>query len=125
MGWFSKVANFAKKAYAGVKGALNTGLKIGSKILNNPVVDAIRDVAPAIPIIGGTIGKGLDFAQRALATGERISKTIERGEDVARNVGRLRNEGFTPAVINDIKDSAQNFGFNAVSDYNEFKRKKG
>lgn len=117
MGFFGSVGNFFKKAYRGVKSALNTGVKIGNKVLNNPVVDVIRDVSAYVPGLGGIVNKGLTLAQRAVDTGAKVSRTIEKGEEVVDKIKDVGKSGFHPAVIQDALKSAAGFHNNIRNDF--------
>jgi len=110
MGFWNSLKNFAGKAWRGVKGALKTGVHVGQKILNSPVIDVIKQGASFIPGVGGLVSKGIGLAQRAVDVGDRVSKGIERGEAIGKKLKEGFSGGFKPSVIGEGVKEAVEFG---------------
>jgi hypothetical protein len=79
------VGRGAQTVYNGVKSGLLKGLPVAEKIndfLKSGTGKTVRDIAGAIPVVGGALKSGYDIAQRGL----------ERGIEIGRNVQGIQNK---------------------------------
>ena len=96
MGFFSFVKNIGRKiAGAGKivlgkgKSLLKTGVSIGNKVVNNPIVSRIVDIAT--PLLstnpyGRAVLLGIKGAQKGLEIGDKLLEGIDTAERVAKSI---------------------------------------
>ena len=92
-----KIASGAKIAYGQGKNMLKTGVSIGSKIVNNPILN--KAVTIASPFLGMTpIGRagllGFKGVQKAFQFGDGLVKGIDSVEKVGKSIEKIRKGDY-------------------------------
>ena len=96
-----KVSGAAKILYGGGKSLLKTGVSIGSKIINNPIVNKAVDFAT--PFLstnpyGRAALMGIQAAKGALRFGENLSAGIDKVEGGVKSIEKIRKGDFSGGV---------------------------
>lgn len=104
MGFFNFVKNIGRKiggaakiVYGQGKNMLKTGVSIGSKIVNNPILN--KAVTIASPFLGMTpVGRaallGFKGVQKAFQFGDGLVKGIDSVENVAKSIEKIRKGDY-------------------------------
>jgi len=115
MGFFSWIGNKVKTGFNIGKKALKAGVRIGDKLLNNPIVD--MGLKLATPLLAtNPYGRGLLLGvaglKKGLEYGKKLTDTIEIGEKVAKTIKKPTfnlGDDLLP-VASDIIKGARNLG---------------
>ena len=132
MGFFSFVKNIGRKiAGAGKivlgkgKSLLKTGVSIGNKVVNNPIVSRIVDIAT--PLLstnpyGRAVLLGIKGAQKGLEIGDKLLEGIDTAERVTKSIQKVRGGDLSGIgeIALDVKSGIE-LGKNLKNDSGEFK----
>lgn len=94
MGFFSWIGNKVKTGFNLGKKVLKAGVRIGDKLLNNPIVDmGLKIATPLLATnpYGRAALVGIAGIKKGLEYGKKLSDTIEIGEKV---VDRIKKPDF-------------------------------
>lgn len=111
-----KIAGTAKIVYGQGKNILKTGVSIGSKIVNNPILNKAVDIAtPFLSVnpYGRAALLGFKGVQKAFQFGDGIVKGINSAERAVKSIEKIRKGdyfGGTGDLIGAVKG-----GFDAQS----------
>ena len=104
MGFFNFVKNIGRKisasakiVYGGAKDALKTGVSIGSKIVNNPILNkAVNIASPFLSLtpVGRAAVLGFKGVQKAFQFGDGLVKGINSVEQAAKSIEKIRKGDY-------------------------------
>tara|TARA_Y100000758_G_scaffold274816_1_gene218889 strand:+ start:372 stop:800 length:429 start_codon:yes stop_codon:yes gene_type:complete len=115
MGFFSWIGNKIKTGFNIGKKALKAGVRLGDKLVNNPIVDlGLKFASPILASnpYGRAALLGIAGLKKGLEYGKKLTDTIEIGEKVAKTIQKPTfnlGDDLLP-VASDIIKGARNLG---------------
>jgi len=102
-----KIGSAAKVVYGGGKSLLKTGVSLGNKIVNNPIVN--KAIGFATPFLatnpyGRMALMGIQGAKAGLRFGANLSEGIDKVEGGVKSIEKIRKGDFSGG-INDLKQA--------------------